>query len=234
MISKLPTQGLPVEIRTPYFHLLWGKDEGIITQLSSRQQYVLKLYYGLLGEAPLRVKEIQENLGIKNHSLIRSLCLQAFTALHRQKKKAVCNQLGITTKEIPRELRSAYFQSMYSNLDLSDGYEKIPTKTRNIFQTYYVEPPYLSTEELAFRYQLTPTSVLRWINRAEDVLVALAQAKLATTMYQEWVEKTQRYCPKCYSTNVTPLYFKGRRNGLRCFECHKPVSINSFGSIRLA
>lgn len=236
MISRLPTQGLPVELRTAYFHRIWGEDESIITQLSQRQQQVLKLYYGLLGEKPLRVREIQEITGNKNHSLVRSLCLQAFTALHRKKQKKVCEQLGITTKEIPLALRIAYYQAMYSTLDLTDGYEKIPVKTKKIFQSYYAESDTkcLSSEELACRYQLTPTRVLKLISHTEDKLVEMAQAKVASTMHQEWIKKTQRYCPKCYSTNVTPLYSQGRRNGLRCFECHKPVLANTFGLIRLA
>lgn len=235
MISKLPTQGLPLELRTAYFHRIWGVDESIILSLTPHQQQALKLYYGLLGEKPHRVKEIQEITGNKNHSLIRSLCLQAFTALHRKKQKRVCEQLGITTKEIPVSLRTAYYQAMYFNLDLTEGYEKIPVKTKKIFQSYYAEiGKCLSVEELAFRYQLTPKRVLKLISHTEDNLVEIAQAKIASTMYQEWLKVTERYCPNCFSTNVTPLYSQGRRNGLRCFECNKPVSLNSFGLIRLA
>lgn len=236
MISRLPTQGLPIELRTAYFHRIWGEDESIVTQLSQRQQQVLRLYYGLLGQPPLRVKEIQVIIDNKNHSLIRTLCLQAFTALHRKKQKRVCEQLGITTKEIPLALRSAYYQAMYSSLDLSGGYEKIPIKTKKIFQSYYAESDTqcLGVEELAFLYQLAPPRVLRLISHTEDRLVERAQAKVASTMYQEWIKKTKRYCPKCYSTNVTPLYSQGRRNGVRCFECHKPASLNTSGLIRLA
>ena len=236
MISKLPTQGLPLDLRTAYFHRVWGKDESIILSLTPHQQQALKLYYGLLGETPHRVNEIQEITGNKNHSITRSLCLQAFTALHRKKQKKVCEQLGITTKEIPLALRIAYHQSMYSNLDLTDGYEKISVKIKKIFQSYYAESDTqcLSVEEIACRYQLTPERVLKLISHTEDKLVKIAQAKVASTMYQEWLKKTQRYCPKCYSTNVTPLYSQGRRNGLRCFECHKPASVSTFGLIRLA
>ena len=232
MISKLPTQGLPLELRSAYFHRIWGEDESIITVLTSRQEQAIKLYYGLLGSPPHRVNEIQEITGGRNHSITRSLCLQGFAALQRQKKKTVCEQLGITTKEIPVNLRTAYYQAMHSSLDLTEGYGKIPPKALEIFQDYYVR--HTSLEDLSVRYHLSPRQVLKLVSHTEDSLVETAHERVADTMFQEWIKITQRYCPKCYSTNVLPIFSGGRRNGVRCYECRKPVSVTPFGMIRLA
>jgi hypothetical protein len=232
MISKLPTQGLPLDLRTAYFHRVWGKDESIILSLTPHQQQALKLYYGLLGETPHRVNEIKALTGSKNHSITRSLCLRAFIALRRNKRKAVCEQLGIVTKEIPPQLRGEYMTRMYPTLELIEGNGKIPLKAMKIFQAYYAQC--LSVEEIAFRYQLPPTQVLKNISNTEDILVENAHAKISENMFQEWLKVTKRYCPNCFSTNVSPIFSRGRRNGLRCFECHKPVLPAQFGLIRLA